>query len=160
MSEIEKIEYRLKELGLELPEAVVPLYSYVPVTIHHGTAYMSGQVPRIDGSVPYPGKVGQDVTVEQARELAEYCVLKGLSVLKAEIGSLDRVERVLKVTGFVQTASGFYEPSKVLDAASELLVKIFGEKGRHARSAIGAAELPDNTPVEIEFIFAVDIPAE
>ncbi|SEJ45733.1 Enamine deaminase RidA, house cleaning of reactive enamine intermediates, YjgF/YER057c/UK114 family [Bhargavaea ginsengi] len=154
---MDTIENRLKELGLELPESVAPLYSYVPVTVHQGTAYVSGQVPRIDGRVPYSGKVGKDVTVEQARELAEYCVLKGLSVLKAEVGSLDRVEQVLKVTGFVQTAPGFYEPSKVLDAASELLVKIFGEKGRHARSAIGAAELPDNTPVEIEFIFAVNL---
>ncbi|WP_424237533.1 RidA family protein [Bhargavaea ginsengi] len=81
MSEIDKVEYRLKELGLELPEAVAPLYSYVPVTVHQGTAYVSGQVPRINGSVPYPGKVGKDVTVEQARELAEYCVLKGLSAL-------------------------------------------------------------------------------
>lgn len=157
---MDTIERRLKELDLELPEAVAPLYSYVPVTIHRGTAYVSGQVPRINGSVPYPGKVGKDVTVEQARELAEYCVLKGLSALKAKIGSLDRMEQVLKVTGFVQTAPGFYEPSKVIDAASELMVKIFGEKGRHARSAIGAAELPDNTPVEIEFIFAVNLPAE
>jgi len=154
---MDSIEKRLKELGLELPEAVAPLFSYVPVMVHQGTAYVSGQVPRIGGSVPYPGKVGRDVTVEQARELAEYCVLKGLSVLKAEIGSLDRVEQVLKVTGFVQTATGFYEPSKVIDAASELVVKLFGEKGRHARSAIGAAELPSNTPVEIEFIFAVDL---
>jgi enamine deaminase RidA (YjgF/YER057c/UK114 family) len=157
---MDTIERRLKELGLELPEAVTPLYSYVPVTIHQGTAYVSGQVPRINGSVPYPGKVGKDVTVEQARELAEYCVLKGLSALKAKIGSLDRMEQVLKVNGFVQTAPGFYEPSKVIDAASELLEKIFGEKGRHARSAIGAAELPDNAPVEIEFIFAVNLPAE
>ncbi|MFC7365818.1 MULTISPECIES: RidA family protein [Bhargavaea] len=154
---MDTVERRLKELDLELPEAVAPLYSYVPVTIHRGTAYVSGQVPRINGSVPYPGKVGKDVTVEQARELAEYCVLKGLSALKAKIGSLDRMEQVLKVTGFVQTGPEFYEPSKVIDAASELLEKIFGEKGRHARSAIGAAELPDNTPVEIEFIFAVDL---
>lgn len=149
------IECRLEELGLELPEAVVPLYSYVPVMIHNGVAYISGQVPRIDGEVPYTGKVGRDVTVDQARELAEICVLKGLSCLKAAIGSLDNVEQVLKVTGYVQTAPGFYEPSKVLDAASELLEKIFDEKGLHARSAVGVAELPSNTPIEIEFIIAV-----
>ena len=149
------IEGRLKELGLELPEAVAPLYSYVPVKIHQGVAYVSGQVPRINGEVPYPGKVGSDVTVEQAQELAEICVLKGLSSLKAAIGDLDHVVEVLKVTGYIQTASGFYEPSKVLDAASELLENIFGHTGRHARTAIGAAELPGNTPIEIDFIFAV-----
>jgi enamine deaminase RidA (YjgF/YER057c/UK114 family) len=149
------IERRLEELGLELPEAIAPLYSYVPVTIHQGVAYVSGQVPRIKGEVPYTGKVGRDVTIGQAQELAEICVLKGLSCLKEAIGSLDNVEQVLKVTGFVQTAPGYYEPSKVLDAASELLEKIFGEKGRHARTAVGAAELPGNTPIEIDFIIAV-----
>ena len=149
------IERRLEELGLELPEAVAPLYQYVPVMIHQGVAYVSGQVPRINGEIPYPGKVGKDVSVDQARELAEFCVLKGLSNLKAEIGSLDNVEQILKVTGYVQTAPGFYKPSNVIDAVSELLEKIFGEKGRHARTAIGAAELPDNTPVEVDFIIAV-----
>lgn len=149
------VERRLEELGLKLPEAVAPLYSYVPVLVHQGVAYVSGQVPRINGEVPYTGKVGKDVTLEQARELAEVCVLKGLSSLKASIGNLDNVEQVLKVTGYVQTAPGFYEPSKVLDAASELLEKIFGEKGRHTRTAMGASELPSNTPVEIDFIIAV-----
>lgn len=122
------IEQRIKDLGLELPVAAPPLYQYVPVTIHQGVAYISGQVPRINGVIPYPGKVGQDVTIEQAQELAEYCVLKGLSCLKAEIGSLDYVEKILKVTGYVQAAADFYEPSSVLDAASALLEKIFGEK--------------------------------
>lgn len=112
-------------------------------------------MPRIDGKIPYPGKVGQDVTVEQAQELAEYCVLKALSCLQAEIGSLNHVEKVLKVTGYVQAADHFYEPSQVLDAASRLLERIFGEKGRHARTVIGAAVLPSNTPVEIDFIIAV-----
>lgn len=149
------IEQRLHELGLQLPEATHPLYHYVPVTIHQNVAYISGQVPRINGDIPYPGKVGQDVTIEQAGELAEYCVLKGLSCLKAQIGSLDQVEKILKVTGYVQVASDFYEPSKVLDAASALLEKIFGEKGRHARTAVGVATLPSNTPIEIDFIIAI-----
>lgn len=149
------IERRLEELGFELPDAVAPLYSYVSVMIHNGVAYISGQVPRINGDVPYIGKVGRDVTVEQAQELAEFCVLKGLSSLKAAIGSLDNVEQVLKVTGYVQTAPGFNEPSKILDAASELLEKIFDEKGLHARSAVGVAELPSNTPIEIDFVIAV-----
>lgn len=150
-----RIERRLEELGLELPEAVAPLYSYVPVKIHQGVAYVSGQVPRVDGEVPYTGKVGGDVTVDQARELARVCVLKGLSCVKAAIGNLDDVEQILKVTGYVQTAPGFSEPSKVIDAASELLVDLFGESGRHARTAMGAAELPSNTPVEIDFVIAV-----
>ncbi|MEJ8545561.1 RidA family protein [Brevibacillus borstelensis] len=151
------IKKRLRELKLELPEAVPPLYSYVPVTVHQGVAYVSGQVPRVNGELPYTGKVGAEVTIEQARELAKVCVLKGLSCLEAEIGSLDKVEQVLKVTGFVQSAPGFSQQPKVLDAASELLQAVFGEKGRHARSAVGVAELPGNTPVEIEFVFAVNV---
>ena len=149
------IEQRLKDLNLELPDATAPLYHYVPVTVHQGVAYISGQVPRVNGEIPYPGKVGQDVTIEQAQQLAEYCVLKGLSCLEATIGSLDQVEQILKVTGYVQTAPNFYEPSKVLDAASVLLEKIFGKKGRHARTAVGVATLPSNTPIEIDFIIAV-----
>jgi enamine deaminase RidA (YjgF/YER057c/UK114 family) len=149
------IEQRLQDLGLELPEATPPLYHYVPVTVHNGVAYISGQVPRVDGDVPYTGKVGRDVSIEQAQELAEICVLKGLSCLKAAIGSLDRVEQVLKVTGYVQSAPGFSQQPKVLDAVSELLERIFDEKGRHARTAIGVSELPSNTPIEVDFIIAV-----
>lgn len=149
------IEKRLEELGIELPEPVAPLYSYVPLTIHQGVAYVSGQVPRINGEVPYPGKVGTEVTVEQARELAEYCVLKALSSVKQEIGTLDNVEQILKLSGYIQAAPGFNEMGKIMDAASELLVHIFGEKGHHARVAIGAAELPSNTPIELDLIIAV-----
>ncbi|MED1796467.1 RidA family protein [Brevibacillus nitrificans] len=149
------IRERLREMGLELPEPVPSLYQYVPVVVHEGIAYVSGQVPRVDGKLPYVGKVGVDVTIEQARELAKICVLKGLSSLEAEIGSLDRVERVLKVTGYVQSTDGFNQQPQVIDAASELLEQIFGEQGRHARTAVGAAELPGNTPVEIDFMIAV-----
>ncbi|MEH7392223.1 RidA family protein [Bacillus sp. JJ1503] len=149
------IEQRLQELGLTLPEAVPPLYSYVPIVIHNHVAYISGQVPRVNGNIPYKGKVGEVVTIEQARELAEICVLKALSCLKEAIGSLDKVEQVLKVTGYVQSAPEFSQQPNVLDAASELLVKIFDERGRHARTAIGVAELPSNTPIEIDFIIAI-----
>ncbi|MEH7123190.1 RidA family protein [Bacillus sp. JJ1773] len=149
------IEQRLQELGLTLPEAVPPLYSYVPIVIHNHIAYISGQVPRVNGNIPYKGKVGVVVTIEQARELAEICVLKALSCLKEAIGSLDKVEQVLKVTGYVQSAPEFSQQPNVLDAASELLVKIFDERGRHARTAIGVAELPSNTPIEIDFIIAI-----
>jgi enamine deaminase RidA (YjgF/YER057c/UK114 family) len=149
------IEQRLQDLGLQLPEATPPLYQYVPVMIHNGVAYISGQVPRVDGKLPYVGKVGADVTIDQARELAEICVLKGLSCLKASTGSLDLVEQVLKVTGYVQSAPGFSQQSKVVDAVSELLERIYGEKGLHARTAIGVAELPSNSPIEVDFIIAV-----
>lgn len=155
-----KIDQRLQELNIQLPEATQPLYHYVPVMIHQGVAYISGQVPRINGEVPYTGKVGTEVTIDQARELAEICVLKGLSCLQAAIGSLDQVDQVLKVTGYVQSAPGFSEQPKVLDAVSELLEKIFGEKGRHARTAVGVAELPSNTPVEVDFIIAVKAEGE
>ncbi|EST53415.1 LysR family transcriptional regulator [Brevibacillus panacihumi W25] len=153
--EVAMIKERLLELGLELPQAVPSLYQYVPVVVHQGIAYISGQVPRVDGNIPYVGKVGQDVTIEQAQELARICVLRGLSCLEAEIGSLDRVERVLKITGYVQSGAGFSQQPQVMDAASELLMQIFGEKGRHARTAVGVAELPVNTPVEIDFMIAV-----
>lgn len=149
------IERRLEELGLELPKAPTGLNSFVSVVVHQGVAYVSGQVPRINGEVPYPGKVGKDVTVEQAQELAEYCVLKGLGCIKETIGNLDNVEQLLKVTGYVQAAPGNSEYSKTLNTASELLIKIFGDKGRHARAAIGVAELPSNTPIEIDFVIAV-----
>ncbi|WP_078410682.1 RidA family protein [Priestia abyssalis] len=150
------IEQRLQELDLQLPEATAPLYHYVPVVIHNGVAYISGQVPRVEGHVPYTGKVGAEVSIEQARELAEMCVLKGLSSLKTTIGSLDRIEQVLKVTGYVQSAPGFSGQPNVLDAASELLERILGKKGIHARAAVGVAELPSNTPVEIEFVIAIN----
>ncbi len=149
------IEQRLQQLGMQLPEATPPLYHYVPVIVHHGVAYISGQVPRVDGNVPFIGKVGADVSIEEARRSAEICVLKGLACLKAAIGSLDHVEQILKVTGYVQSAPGFSDQPKVMDAASELLERIFGEKGRHARTAIGVAELPSNAPIEIDFVIAV-----
>jgi enamine deaminase RidA (YjgF/YER057c/UK114 family) len=149
------IEQRLQDLGLQLPEATPPLYHYIPVIIYNGVAYISGQVPRVDGNIPYSGKVGADVSIEEAKELAEICVLKGLSCLKAAIGSLDRVDQILKVTGYVQSAPGFSQQPIVLDAVSELLERIFGEKGRHARTAVGVSELPGNTPVEVDFIIAI-----
>jgi enamine deaminase RidA (YjgF/YER057c/UK114 family) len=101
------------------------------------------------------GKVGAELGVAQAREAARACVLQGLAQLEAALGSLDRVERILKVTGFVASAPGFTEQPQVIDAASELLAQIFGETGRHARSAVGVAELPRGVPVEIEFVASV-----
>ena len=149
------VEQKLQEMGLTLPEAASPSFQYVPVVVHGGIAYVSGQLPKVDGEVKVTGKVGGTVTIEEAQESARICILQGLSCIKDAVGSLDRVERILKVTGFVNSAPGFSQQPKVIDAASNLLGELFGEAGRHARSAIGAAELPRDTPVEIEMIVAI-----
>jgi enamine deaminase RidA (YjgF/YER057c/UK114 family) len=149
------IEEKLASLGLALPEAATPAFHYVPVTLHNGVAYVSGQLPRVDGGLSAVGKLGAEVSLEQAQEAARLCILHGLACLKQALGSLDAVERVLKLTGFVASASGFTQQPVVIDAASRLLTDLFGENGRHARSAVGVAELPRNSPVEIEMILAV-----
>jgi enamine deaminase RidA (YjgF/YER057c/UK114 family) len=149
------IEQKRASLGLALPDAAAPAYHYVPVTLHGGVAYLSGQLPRVNGGLSAVGKVGAEVSVEQAQEAARICILQGLACLKQALGGLDAIERVLKVTGFVASAPGFNQQPVVIDAASKLLTDLFGENGRHARSAVGVAELPRNTPVEIEMILAV-----
>jgi enamine deaminase RidA (YjgF/YER057c/UK114 family) len=148
------IEQRLSELGLVLPDAASPSFNYVPVTLHGGVAYLAGQLPKVDGEVRVQGKAGGAVSLEAARGQARICILQGLACLKQALGSLDRIERILKVTGFVASAAGFNDQPKVLDAASDLLGEIFGEAGRHARSAVGVAELPRDAAVEIEMIVA------
>lgn len=145
------IARKLAELGIELPAAATPAFQYVPVTIHERLAFVSGQLPR-RGDTFITGKAGGEVDLEQARQAARLCILQGLACLNQALGSLDRVEKILKITGFVASAPGFNQQPKVVDAASELLVEIFGEAGRHARSAVGVAELPRNVVVEIEMI--------
>lgn len=150
------IAQRLAELGIVLPQAADPSFNYVPVTVHNGVAYVSGQMPKVDGEVQVFGKVGAEVDLATARGEARICVLQGLACLEAELGSLDRVTRILKVNGYVASASGFNAQPKVLDAASDLLGEIFGQKGRHARAAVGVAELPRNAAVEIEMTVAFE----
>lgn len=149
------VEQRLAALGLQLPAFSAPLYQYVAVVVHAGVAYVSGQIPRQGNEIFVQGKVGAEVDLPTAQEAARRCVLSGLAALKAQLGSLERVERVLKVTGFVASAPGFNQQPQVIDAASALLFEAFAEAGRHARSAVGVAELPRGVPVEIEFIVAV-----
>ncbi len=149
------IEQLLMAAGMRLPEFTAPVYQYQAVVIHQGVAYVSGQIPREGADVFVRGKVGAQVDLATAQEAARRCVLGALSALKAELGSLDRVERVLKVTGFVASASGFNQQPQVIDAASTLLIELLGDAGRHARSAIGVAELPRGVPVEIEFMVAL-----
>lgn len=145
---------RLAELGITLPDAASPSFNYLPVTLHNGVAYVSGQLPKVDGEVRVFGKVGAAVDVETAREQARICILQGLACLQGALGSLDRIERILKVNGYVASAAGFNGQPKVIDAASDLLVEIFGEAGRHARAAVGVAELPRDAAVEIEMTVA------
>ncbi|MBJ3778249.1 RidA family protein [Acuticoccus mangrovi] len=148
-------EDRLKTLGLTLPDAATPSFNYVPVTVHRGVAYVSGQIAKVDGEIRVTGKVGAEVDLETARGEARICILQGLACLKAALGSLDKIERILKVNGYVASAPGFNAQPKVIDAASDLLGEVFGEAGRHARAALGVAELPRNAVVEIEMVVAV-----
>ena len=150
------IAARLIELGLVLPPPRAPAYAYVPVVVENGTAWVSGQLPWAGEGLRATGKVGGSVDQATAQRCARDCVLNGLSVLAETIGSLDRVRRIVKVVGFVASAPGFNGQPAVIDAASTLLVEIFGERGRHARSAVGVAELPRDVPVEIEFVAAID----
>jgi enamine deaminase RidA (YjgF/YER057c/UK114 family) len=150
-----EIEARLAAQGYRLPEAVAPAYQYVAVVVHNDVAYLSGQIPRAGSQVLMTGKLGAEITLEQGQRAAEACVLQGLAQLRAELGDLGRVARIIKVTGFVASAAGFNQQPQVIDAASNLLALAFADAGRHARSAVGVAELPRNVPVEIEMIVAV-----
>ena len=148
------IDDRLARLGLTLPPAAEPSFNYRPVTTHRGVAYVAGQLPKVDGAVRVHGKAGAEVDLETARAEARICILQGLACLREALGSLDRVEQVLKVNGYVASAPGFNDQPKVLDAASDLLVEVFGSAGQHARAAVGVAELPRNAVVEIELTVA------
>jgi enamine deaminase RidA (YjgF/YER057c/UK114 family) len=147
---------RLALLGLRLPEVKAPAFQYVPVVVHSGVAYVSGQVPFVDGAIKPTGKVDRNVSIEEAKEAAKLCTLQALSWLNQSLpGGLDEVERAIKLTGFVASSADFNQQPQIIDAASEVLIKILGQAGQHARSAIGVAELPGNAAVEVEFIFAL-----
>ncbi len=150
------IAARLTELGLALPPSRAPAFAYVPVVVESGLAWVSGQLPWAGERLRAAGKVGGTVDQATAQACARDCILNGLAALAEAIGSLDRVRRIVKVVGFVASAPGFNAQPAVIDAASTLLVEIFGERGRHARSAVGVAELPRDVPVEIEFVAALD----
>lgn len=150
------IQQRLQALGIELPLPATPKFAYVPVVVHGGIAYVSGQLPWVEGALIVTGRLGETVDLNGGREAARCCLLQALAVLNQALGTLDRVDRILKVTGFVASGQGFNDQPKVIDAASELLQEVFGERGKHARSAVGVAELPRGAPVEIELIVAVN----
>ncbi|MFC7431215.1 MULTISPECIES: RidA family protein [unclassified Agrococcus] len=143
---------RLAELGLALPAVAAPVAAYVPAVVSGSHVFTSGQLPFVDGALPATGKVGADVSPEDARGYAATCILNALAAVEAQIGSLDRVTRIVKVTGFVASAPGFTGQPGVVNGASELLGELLGDAGVHARSAVGVAELPLGAPVEIELI--------
>lgn len=148
------ISQRLTELGIELPEVVAPLAAYVPATRTGNLVYTAGQLPIQNGELVATGKVGTDVSPEQASELARLCGLNALAAVHALVG-IDSVVKVVKVVGFVASAPGFNGQPGVVNGASELFGAVFGEAGAHARSAVGVSELPRNAPVEVEIIVEV-----
>jgi enamine deaminase RidA (YjgF/YER057c/UK114 family) len=152
-------EDRLRELGIELPPPAQPLASYVPVVVTGALAYVSGQVPVADGKLMWGGKLGEDLDVAAGAEAARRCALQALSSLKAKIGSLDLVRRIVKLGVFVASSPGFTDQPKVANGASDLLADVFGDEGRHARTAVGVAELPLGAPVEVEVVAEIATPA-
>ncbi|NLU80305.1 RidA family protein [Micromonospora sp. HNM0581] len=145
---------RLAELGLELPEVVPPVASYLPAVQSGQHVYVSGQLPTAEGKLLATGKVGAGVSAEQAKQLAQRCALNALAAIDSLVG-LENVVKVVKLTGFVASATGFTGQPGVINGASDLLGTVFGEAGRHARSAVGVAELPLDAPVEVEVIVEV-----
>jgi enamine deaminase RidA (YjgF/YER057c/UK114 family) len=143
---------RLAALGLTLPPVTAPVAAYVPAVRAGGFVYVSGQVPIADGKLVATGKVGAEVSASDAAGMARTCALNALAAAASAAGGLEEIRRIVKVTGFVASAPGFSGQPQVINGASELLIEVFGEEGRHARSAVGVAELPLNAPVEVELI--------
>lgn len=150
----ERPSARLAKIGLVLPDAAQPSFNYVPVVLHGDVAYVSGQLPKQNGEVRIKGKVGDTISIEQAQEAARVCAIQAVACLSEVLGSIDRITKIIRLSGFVASAPDFHQQPAVIDAASELMVEVFGDAGRHARSAIGVAVLPRNAAVELEVIAA------
>jgi enamine deaminase RidA (YjgF/YER057c/UK114 family) len=146
------IEERLAELGIELPPAPRPVASYIPVKVVGDLAWVAAQIPMQDGAVTAAGSVGADVTTDEANAGARRCAIQALAALRAALGSLDRVKGIVKVDAFVASAPGFTEQPTVANGASDLLVEVFGDEGRHARAAVGVSELPLGAAVEVALL--------
>jgi enamine deaminase RidA (YjgF/YER057c/UK114 family) len=147
---------RLEELGIVLPATPKPAASYVPATRVDNLVYTSGVGPTVDGKARYTGLVGRDVTLEQAQDAARLCAMNVLAIARDQVG-LERIVRVLKVTGFVASAPGFTDQHKVMNGASDFLVQVLGDRGKHARSAVGVSGLPLDFAVEVEAVFQTDL---
>ena len=150
------IEDVLSSLGITLPSPPPAAGSYVPVVVSGKLAFVSGQIPVVGTELKFRGKVGKDLGIESGQEAARLCVINGLAQLKSSLETLDRISRIVKVTGFVNCEPSFTDHPKVINGASDLLVRVFGEKGRHARAAVGVSSLPLDSPVEVEFIAELD----
>lgn len=146
------VEQKLAELGLTLPAVATPAGAYVPAVISGNLVFTAGQIPLVDGTLMATGKVGQEISPEFAKEIAQRCALNALAAVKSVLGDLSRVKRVVKVVGFVASTPDFTGQPGVLNGASELLGQVFGDAGLHARSAVGVASLPLDAPVEVELI--------
>lgn len=149
------LEERLAELGIDLPPAPAPVASYVPVRVAGEFAFVAAQIPMVRGTVLLTGRVDEDVTVEQAQEGARRCALQALAALREALGGLDRVAGIVQLTVYVASSPGFAQQPAVANGASDVLVEIFGEAGRHARAAVGVAELPLGATVEVAMIASV-----
>lgn len=150
------VERRLQDLGITLPEVPAPAGAYVPALITGNYIYTAGQLPFVNGELPASGKVGASVTADDAKQLAARCAVNGLAAIKTQIGDLDRIRRVVKVVGFVASDPEFTGQPAVVNGASELLGEVLGDAGVHARSAVGVAVLPMDSPVEVELIAEYD----
>lgn len=149
------IEDKLASLGIKLPSPPAPAGSYVPVVISHNLAFVAGQIPTEAGQVKFKGRVGRDLSIEAGQQAARLCTVNALAQLKSALGSLDKIKRVIKVTGFVNCDLTFTDQPKVINGASDLLVQVFGEAGKHARAAVGVSSLPMDSAVEVELIVEV-----
>ena len=151
-----RIEERLRELGISVPHVARPVASYAPAVLSGIHIFVSGQLPMVEGKLRYAGRVGQDVSVDEAKECARIAALNCLAAVRGLVGTLDRIKRIVRVTGFVRSGDDFKDHPAVVNGASDLLVEIFGEAGRHARSAVGASSLPLGAPVEVEMIVEIE----
>jgi len=150
------IDERLEALNILLPSPPKPVGSYVPVVITGNLAFVSGQIPIRDGKVIYAGKVSKDLSVEDAQRAARLCIINALAQIKTKLGSLDRISKIIRVSGFVNSPPEFTDQPKVINGASDLLFEIFGQKGQHTRIAIGVSSLPLNSAVEIDLIVEIN----
>jgi enamine deaminase RidA (YjgF/YER057c/UK114 family) len=149
------IEERIKELGYQLPETPKPVAAYVPALLVNNLVFTAGQIPLVNGEVKFKGKLDKDIMIDEGRKAAETCALNCLAAVKGVIGDLDKIEQIIKLTVFVNSTESFTNQPQVANGASELIEKIFGEKGKHVRSAVGVNELPLDAAVEIEMIVKI-----
>lgn len=149
------IEEKLSSLGITLPSPPAPAGSYVPVIVSGNLAFVAGQIPLDAGQLKFRGKVGKDIPVESGQEAARLCTINALAQLRTSLGSLDRIKQIVKVTGFVNCEPSFADHAHIMNGASDLLMQVFGEKGKHARAAVGVSSLPMQSAVEVEFVVEI-----